>query len=233
MTKSAGGYGIPITIAVAVATVIGGSIVGWGRVRSEIHTRVESELNAKTAELRSDPYDDSRVLARVSEVERNYATVAKGIADLRGELERLPAPEIDRYDDSEVRERLDKLEEVSVEFARGLSMLAQELPDAPPLSDASRPCMDLQPGEECTLSLEPRVAVGVFDGGMQITWPDWAAWQTLTIGDSDGRRQETVSLDAGEKTLKYAESVYVLWIAEPVDQDAARRELTIGIRRDK
>ncbi len=92
--------------------------------------------------------------------------------------------------------------------------------------------MNLQPSTECTLALEPSVPVNLLDGGLRITWPDWAHWQTLTIGSSGGRGQELLNLGSGEKSLKHAGSEYSMWIVKLVDQNANQRRLKIGIRRD-
>ena len=110
MAKNNSGYAIPITIAVAVVTIVGGSFAGWGKIRSEIQKSIENELKAQTRDVQSTGYDDSQVLARLEEMERNHSAVAKGIADLKEQLERLSVPRSNQYDDSQLRERLDRLE---------------------------------------------------------------------------------------------------------------------------
>lgn len=234
MGKNNSGYAVPITIGVAVVTIVGGSIAGWGKIRSEIQTRIESELHAQQAgEIQTTGHDDARVLARLSEIERRHSAAAKGLADLKVEFERSPVSGSAPYDDSELRKRLDKLEEVSLEFARGLSMLAKGFASSEPLTGMELPCMDLQLGAECTLTLEPRVPVSVFDGGLRITWPDWAEWRTLTVEYSEGRRQETLGLGSEGKSLKHADGEYSIWVVRLVEQDANQRRLKIGIRRNK
>lgn len=233
MNRNSSGYAIPITIGVAVVAIIGGSMAGWGKIRSEIQESIENQLKAKTAEDQAAGYDDTGVLARLAEIERTHAMATADLADLKNNFERLSVRDGSQYNDSELRERLDRFEGELVEFESVLSMLAKGSSIVPSLPDDARPCMNLQPGAECVLSLEPRVPVGVFDGGLRIAWPDWAEWQTLTIGFAEGRGQEILRLGSGGKSLKHAGGEYAIWVVKLVDQNAKQRKLKIGIRRDK